>query len=159
MVHQVEAETADLGMNGGAGRIPSGFCTLTCAVYKWAQLHETVLRSYPSGPSDNPSYREYYTQWKAQPPGSAREEAMRKAYYELAVHNPGAVAWYCALKLEVADLYIEKAWENHNEFKSRGETVSAERFECVLVSKEPVQYMLATVPTPAFDANSIATIV
>ena len=42
MVHQVEAETADLGMNGGAGRIPSGFCTLICAVYKWAQLHETV---------------------------------------------------------------------------------------------------------------------
>ena len=47
----------------------------------------------------------------------------------------------------------------HYEFKSRGETVSAERCECVLVSKEPVQYMLATVPTPAFDANSIATIV
>ena len=78
MVHQVEAETADLGMNGGAGRIPSGFCTLTCAVYKWAQLHETVLRSYPSGPSDNPTYREYYTQWKALPPGSAREVAMKK---------------------------------------------------------------------------------
>ena len=59
MVHQVEAETADLGMNGGAGRMPSGFCTLTCAVYKWAHLHETVLRSYPSGPSDNPAFREY----------------------------------------------------------------------------------------------------
>ena len=43
MVHQVEAETADLGANGGAGRIPSGFCTLTCSVYKWAQLHETLL--------------------------------------------------------------------------------------------------------------------
>ena len=27
---------------------------------------------------------------------------MKKAYYELAVHNPGAVAWYCALKLEMA---------------------------------------------------------
>ena len=101
MVHQVEAETADLGMNGGAGRMPSGFCTLTCVVYKWAQLYETVLRSYPSGPSDNPTYREYYTQWKALPPGSAREEAMKRAYYELAVHNPGAVAWYCAVKLEM----------------------------------------------------------
>ena len=78
MVHQVEAETADLNMNGGAGRIPSGFCTLTCAVYKWAQLHETVLKSYPSGPSDNPAYREYYTQWKALPPSSAREVAMKK---------------------------------------------------------------------------------
>ena len=85
MVHQVEAETADLGMNGGAGRIPSGFCTLTCAVYKWEQLHETVLKSYPSGPSDNPAYREYYTQWKELPPGPAREIAMKRAYYELAV--------------------------------------------------------------------------
>ena len=32
------------------------------------------------------------------------------------------------------------------EFRSRGETVSAERFECVLVSKDPAQYMLAIVP-------------
>ena len=102
MVHQVEAETADLGMNGGAGRIPSGFCTLTCAVYKWAQLHETVLKSYPSGPSDNPAYREYYTKWQDEAPGAAREAAMKKCYYELAVQNPGAVAWYCALKLEMA---------------------------------------------------------
>ena len=47
MVHQIEAETADLGMNGGAGWIPVGFCTLTCAVYKWAQLHDTVLKAYP----------------------------------------------------------------------------------------------------------------
>ena len=102
MVHQVEAETADLGMNGGAGRIPSGFCTLTCAVYKWAQLHETVLKSYPSGANDNPAFREYYTKWQAESPGSARESAMKKAYYELAVQNPGAVAWYCGLKLEMA---------------------------------------------------------
>ena len=27
---------------------------------------------------------------------------MRKAYYKLAVREPGAVAWYCALKLEMA---------------------------------------------------------
>ena len=80
MVHQVEAETADLGMNGGAGRIPAGFCTLTCAVYKWSQLHETLLKSYPSGPSDNPAYREHYIEWQALPPGAARECAMRKAY-------------------------------------------------------------------------------
>ena len=102
MVHQVEAETADLNMNGGAGRIPSGFCTLTCAVYKWAQLHETVLKSYPSGPADNPEFREYYTQWQTESPGSARETAMKKAYYELAVRNPGAVAWCCGLILEMA---------------------------------------------------------
>ena len=102
MVHQVEDETADLGMNGGAGRIPAGFCTLTCAVYKWSQLHETLLKSYPSGPSDNPAYREHYIEWLALPPGAARECAMRKAYYKLAVREPGAVAWYCALKLEMA---------------------------------------------------------
>ena len=32
------------------------------------------------------------------------------------------------------------------EFQSRGETVAAEKFECVLVSKDPAQYMFATVP-------------
>ena len=40
------------------------------------------------------------------------------------------------------------------EFKSRGETVSAERFECVLVSKDPAQYMLATVPFSFADRLS-----
>ena len=93
MVHQVEAETADLGMNGGAGRIPSGFCTLTCAVYKWEQLHETVLKSYPSGPSVNPASRQYYTQWKPLPPGSAREVAMHRPNY-------GAVACAVAWRVE-----------------------------------------------------------
>ena len=48
-VQQIEAETGDVGMNGGAARIPAGFCTLTCAVYKWVQLHETVLKAYPQG--------------------------------------------------------------------------------------------------------------
>ncbi len=42
MVHQIETETADNGENGGAGRIPAGFSTMTCAVYKWEQLHTTV---------------------------------------------------------------------------------------------------------------------
>ena len=27
---------------------------------------------------------------------------MKKTYYQLAVRNPGAVAWYCAVKLEMA---------------------------------------------------------
>ena len=40
MVHHVEAESADLGMNGGAGRIPSCCCTLACAVYKHAEIGE-----------------------------------------------------------------------------------------------------------------------
>ena len=67
MVHHIEAETADLGMNGGAGRIPSGFCTLTCSVYKWAQLHATLLKAYPSGDPADPAHREHYTQWEALP--------------------------------------------------------------------------------------------
>ena len=102
MVHQVEAETADLGMNGGAGRIPSGFCTLTCSVYKWEQLHATLLKAYPSGDAGDASCKEYYTQWESLPPGPAREAAMRRAYYQLAVRDPGAVAWYCAVKLDMA---------------------------------------------------------
>ncbi|CAK0889497.1 unnamed protein product [Prorocentrum cordatum] len=57
IVHQIEAETADFGMNGGAGRIPSGFCTLTCSVYKWAQLHATLLKACPSGDADNPAFQ------------------------------------------------------------------------------------------------------
>ena len=40
------------------------------------------------------------------------------------------------------------------QFNSRGETVSAERFECVLVSKDPSQYMLATVPFSFSDRSS-----
>ena len=77
MVHQIEAETADTGMNGGAGRIPSGFCMLTCSVYKWAQLHATLLKAYPSGDADDPACREHYTQWESLTPGSAREAAMK----------------------------------------------------------------------------------
>ena len=80
MVHQIEAETADLGENAGAGRIPAGFCTLTCAVYKWQQLHETLLKSFPSGESCDPKCCEYYTQWKTLSPGLAREAAVKKAY-------------------------------------------------------------------------------
>ena len=102
MVHQVEAETSDLGMKGGAGRIPAGFCTLTCAVYTWAQLHETALKAFPSGSSDDPTYREDYTQWQALPPGSAREAAMKQIFFELAVREHGLVGRYCAVKLEMA---------------------------------------------------------
>ena len=61
-----------------------------------------MLKAYPTGPSDDPAYREYYTQWQALPPGPAREAAMKRAYFELAVREPGPVAWYCAVKLEMA---------------------------------------------------------
>ena len=98
MVHQIEAETADAGENGGAGRIPAGFCTLTCPVYKWEQLHELVLRTYDS---NDPEY-EQLTKWRAMSRGEDRDAAMRRSFYELALANPGAVAWYCGLKLEMA---------------------------------------------------------
>ena len=39
-------------------------------------------------------------------------------------------------------------------FISKGETVFAEKFECVLVSKDPAQYMLATVPFSFTDRLS-----
>ena len=102
MVHQLEAETADANENAGAGRIPAGFCTLTCSVYKWHQLYETVLKSYPSGDGTDPLCRECYQRWMTESPGSARDAAMKKAFYELSNVNSGAVACYCGLKLDMA---------------------------------------------------------
>ena len=103
MVHQLETETADNGENAGAGRLPAGFCTLTCAVYKWEQLHSTILKTYPPGSASEICAREHYQQWRALPHGSSeKEQAMKKAYYMLALQNPSVVAWYCALKLEMA---------------------------------------------------------
>ena len=37
-----------------------------------------------------------------------QEAARQKAYYDLSVINPGAVAWYCALKLEML-VHLTKA--------------------------------------------------
>ena len=102
MVNQIEAETADHFENGGQGRIPGGFCTLTCPVYKWEQLFDVVLKSYPSGAADDLGSFEYYAQWKSLPLGPERDTAMRTAFYRLSVSNPAAVQWYCALKLELA---------------------------------------------------------
>ena len=79
MVHHIEAEMAGIGINGGAGRIPSGLCTLTCPVYKWAQLHAALLKAHLSGDADDPACREHYTQWESLPPGSAREAAMKQS--------------------------------------------------------------------------------
>ena len=103
MVHQIEAETADNGENAGAGRIPAGFCTLTCAIYKWEQLHTTILKTLPPGSASEMHAREHYQQWRDLPHGSSeKEQAMKKAYYLLALQNPSVVAWYCTLKLEMA---------------------------------------------------------
>ena len=62
MVHQIETETADNGENAGAGRIPAGFCTLTCAIYKWEQLHSTILKTYPPSSASEICAREQYQQ-------------------------------------------------------------------------------------------------
>ena len=102
MVNQIEAETADHKENAGQGRIPAGFCTLTCPVYKWEQLFDVVLRSYPSGDEGDPDAYQHYTQWKSLGIGPERNTAMRTAFYRLSVNNPAAVQWYCALKLELA---------------------------------------------------------
>ena len=102
MVNQIEVETDDQNENGGQGRIPGAFCTLTCPVYKWEQLFDVVLKSYSSGGADNPDAHEYYTQWRSLLLGPERDTAMRTAFYRLAVNNPAAVQWYCSLKLELA---------------------------------------------------------
>ena len=120
MVNQVETETADNGENGGAGRIPAGFSTMTCAVYKWEQLHTTILKSYPPGSASdvdcasNPHTQEYYTRWRSLPEGSiAREEAMKKVSYELSLQNSGVVAWCCTLKLEMAVHLAKEIFTNN----------------------------------------------
>ncbi len=71
MVLQIEAESADNGENAGAGRIPAGFCILTCAIYKWEQLHTTILKTYPPGSDSEKHAREHYQQWRALPHGSS----------------------------------------------------------------------------------------
>ena len=102
-MHQTETETEDNGGNGGAGRIPAGFSTLACAVYKWAQLNTPTLKSHPPSSASDEHAREYYEQWRSLPAGSSeRELAMKKSFYCLSLQNPGVVAWYCALKLEMA---------------------------------------------------------
>jgi len=107
MVHQLEAESADRKENGHAGRVPSAFVTLTSAIYKWEQLHTTILKSLPAdhehrGQSLTDTDRHDVNAWRQCPPGSEeREVAMKKAFYVLSLENPGIVAWYCGLKLEL----------------------------------------------------------
>jgi hypothetical protein len=99
MVDQIEHETADLGEHHGAGRLPAGFCTLTCQIFKWEQLYKTILKSYSTS-------SEEYRAWlaiRATPASGtgSRDVAMKQLFYRLAHSNPGVVAWYCALKLEM----------------------------------------------------------
>jgi hypothetical protein len=92
LVDQKEMETAEHEMHG-RGRLPAGFCTFTCPVYKWQQLHDLLLSTYTA------NERERFGEWRY----AAKEEQdskKRDVYYLLANSNPGAVAWYCALRLE-----------------------------------------------------------
>ena len=57
-VDQKEQETVDVNENLGRGRLPAGFCTLTCAIYRWSSLHDLILRSYPI------EERSEYLKWK-----------------------------------------------------------------------------------------------
>ena len=82
MLDQKETETADLGENDGAGRLPAGFCMLTCPVYKWEQLHTTILKSY------RPEER---VPFLVEDESDVSEK--KNSYYRLAVANPGAVIW------------------------------------------------------------------
>ena len=95
MVEQKEDETAELGENGGKGRLPAVFTTLTASVYKWEQLHRLMLNSCP------PAAREQWDAWRKVGDVAERERARKEVYYKLAVKNPAMVAWYCALKLEM----------------------------------------------------------
>ena len=95
MVDQIETEVLDSG--NPAGSLPGGFATLTTAIYKWEQLHTTILKSYDRSSTE----RQEFEIIMAMPRGAARHERMKKSFYTLAVSNPGAVAWYCAVKLEI----------------------------------------------------------
>ena len=102
MVDQIESESAEAGANRGAGRLPAGFCTLTCQVFKWDQLFRTILKSYSSDSTE-------CLEWGAlqkQAPSPEKEASAKTLFYRLAHANPGPVAWYCALKLETVDLLL-----------------------------------------------------
>jgi hypothetical protein len=96
MVDQKEAETVEEYETLGRGRLPAAFATLTCSVYKWAQLHDVLLRSYPS------AERQKFEAWRKEDAAETRCEKRKEAYYRAALANPGVVEWYCALRLEMS---------------------------------------------------------
>ena len=96
MVDQKEAETVEEYETLGRGRLPAAFATLTCSVYKWAQLHDVLLRSYPS------AERQKFETWRTEDAADTRCEKRKEAYYRAALANPGVVEWYCALRLEMS---------------------------------------------------------
>jgi hypothetical protein len=97
LVDQKEAETVEEYETLGRGRLPAAFSTLTCAVYKWSQLHDVLLRSYPT------AERLRFQEWRQEHRNDdERCEKQKEAYYRAALANPGVVEWYCALRLEMS---------------------------------------------------------
>ena len=94
MVDQKEVETCRSSEQEGRGRLPHGFATFTTAPYKWAHLHDMILKSY--GPQERQSLEE----WKKLSDAEERDAAQRKSFYKLAQSNPGVVSWYSAMRLE-----------------------------------------------------------
>ena len=102
MVDQIETETVNDVTQPG-GRLPGAFATLTTAIYKWEELHTAILKSYPKHSQE----RRDHELMMAMPPGLQKNEQMHKNYYKLAVSNPAAVAWYCAVRLELMlEMYV-----------------------------------------------------
>ena len=66
-------------------------------MYKWEQLHTTILKSY------RPEER---LPFAVDEKSDVSEK--KKQFYHLAVANPGAVSWYCGLKLEMS-VWLTKA--------------------------------------------------
>ena len=57
MLDQKEVETCRSSEQEGRGRLPAGFATFTTAPYKWAHLHDMILKSY--GPQERQSLEEW----------------------------------------------------------------------------------------------------
>ncbi len=72
---------------------------------------------------------------------------MRKAYYQLAVRDPGAVAWYCAVKLEMATALtaaLLTAQLQSDDVPGRSD--AQQKVEAELVSRVGVDISVADVP-------------
>ena len=86
MVQQVDYESQ---LATGEPHQPSLFETFTCAVYKWAGLHDMIEKLLPQDVVRN-----------RKPLQELTEEEKRQRFFRDAVDHPGVVSWYCAIKLE-----------------------------------------------------------
>ena len=72
LVDQKEVETSRSMGQEGPGRLPAGFATFTTAPYKWAHLHDMILKSY------GPQERESLEEWKTLSDAEERNAAQRR---------------------------------------------------------------------------------